>query len=66
MSDEYFTVDDTLIQVWASQMSYRSKGGSDESDGTDFHDQKRSDKTHESTADADARRYKKSYGKESS
>jgi IS5 family transposase len=65
MSDEHFTVDGTLIQAWASQKSFRSKDGSGDGDGTDFHGQKRSNKTHESTTDADARLYKKSYGKES-
>ena len=28
MSDEHFTVDGTLIQVWASQKSFRPKDGS--------------------------------------
>ena len=42
MSDEHFTVDGTLIQAWASQKSFRSKDGSDDGDGTDFHGQKRS------------------------
>jgi len=65
MSDEHFTVDGTLIQAWASQKSFRSKDGSDDGDGTNFHGQSRSNKTHESTTDADARLYKKSYGKES-
>jgi len=65
MSDEHFTVDGTLIQAWASQKSFRSKDGSDDGDGTNFHGQKRSNKTHESITDADARLYKKSYGKES-
>jgi len=51
MSDEHFTVDGTLIQAWASQKSFRSKDGSDDGDGTDFHGQKRSNKTHESTTD---------------
>ena len=68
MSDEHFTVDGTLIQAWASQKSFRSKDkskdGSDD-DGTNFHGQKRSNKTHESKTDPDARLYKKSYGKES-
>ena len=64
MSDEHFTVDGTLIQAWASRKSFRSKDGSDD-DGANFHGQKRSNKTHESTTDADARLYKKSYGKES-
>ena len=65
MSDEHFTVDGTLIQAWASQRSFRSKDGSDEGDGGDFRGQKRTNKTHESTTDVDARLYKKSYGKES-
>jgi hypothetical protein len=34
-------------------------------DGANFHGQKRSNDTHESTTDPDARLYKKSYGKES-
>jgi hypothetical protein len=65
MSDEHFTVDGTLIQAWASQKSFRPKDGSDDGDGANFHGQKRSNKTHASTTDADARLYKKSYGKES-
>ena len=59
------TVDGTLIQAWASQKSFRSKDGSDDDDGTDFRGQKRSNDTHQSTTDPDARLYKKSYGKES-
>ena len=54
MSDEHFTVDGTQIQAWASQKSFRSKDGSDDGDGANFHGQKRSNKTHESTTDADA------------
>ncbi|MDX6464615.1 MAG: hypothetical protein QOE55_8312 [Acidobacteriaceae bacterium] len=65
MSDEHFTVDGTLIQAWALQKSFRSKDDSDDDDGANFHGQKRSNKTHESTTDRDARLYKKSYGKES-
>jgi len=64
MSDEHFTVDGTLIQAWASQKSFKKKDGTDD-DGTNFHNQKRSNDTHESTTDPDARLYKKSYGKES-
>jgi hypothetical protein len=48
-----------------SQKSFRGKDGSDDGDGTDFRGRKRSNKTHESTTDPDARLYKKSYGKES-
>jgi len=65
MSDEHFTVDGTLKQAWASQKSFRAKDGSNDGDGTDFRGQSRSNKTHESTTDGDARLYKKSYGKES-
>ena len=65
MSDEHFTVDGTLIQAWASQKSFRKKDGSDDDDGTSFHGQTRSNDTHQSTTDPDARLYKKSYGKES-
>ena len=64
MSDDHFTVDGTLIQAWASQKSFRKKDGTDD-DGTNFHGQKRSNDTHESTTDPDARLYKKSYGAES-
>jgi len=67
MSDDHFTVDGTLIQAWASQKSFRPKDGSDsnDGDGTNFHGHKRSNETHESTTDPDARLYKTSYGKES-
>src|ERR1700751_1729315 len=65
MSDEHFTVDGTLIQAWASQKSFRPKDGDGPGDGTNFHGQKRSNKTHASTTDPDARLYRKSYGKES-
>lgn len=65
MSDEHFTVDGTLIQAWASQKSFRLRDGSDDHDGTNFRGQKRSNDTHQSSTDPDARLYKKSYGKES-
>ena len=65
MSDEHFPVDGTLIQAWASQNRFRKKDGSDDGDGTNFHGQKRSNETHQSTTDPEARLYKKSYGKES-
>ena len=65
MSDEHFTVDGTLIHAWASQKSFRKKDGSDDGDGTNFHGQERSNQTHQSTTDSEARLYKKSYGKES-
>ncbi len=56
MSDEHFTVDGTLIQAWASQKSFRKKDSCDR-DGTNFHGQQRTNETHESTTDPDARLY---------
>lgn len=47
------------------QSSSRARDGSDDGDGANFHGQKRSNKTHQSTTDPGARLYKKSYGKES-
>ena len=73
ISDEHFTVDGTLIEAWASMKSFKRKDGSDDQKPTDgdpgnptvdFHGEKRSNKTHESTTDADARLYKKSKGSE--
>jgi transposase len=73
ISDEHFTVDGTLIEAWASMKSFKRKDGSDDQNTTDdnpgnptvnFHGEKRSNKTHESTTDADARLYKKSKGME--
>src|SRR5580692_8578241 len=54
MSDDHFTVDGTLIQAWASHKSFRAKDGSDDGDGSNFHGQKRTNDTHESTTDPDA------------
>ena len=54
-----------LIHVWASQKSFRRKDGGDDGDGSDFHGQQRSNETHQSTTDPEARLYWKSYGKES-
>lgn len=66
MSDEHFTVDGTLIEAWAGHKSFRKKGvgdgGSDT--GRDFHSEKRTNETHESKTDPEARLYKKSYGQE--
>ena len=64
-TDEHFTLDGTLIQAWTSQKSVRKKDGSGDGDGTNSHGQKRSQETHQSTTDPEARLYKKSYGKES-
>jgi len=67
LSDEHFTVDGTLLEAWASQKSFRPKDGEPPT-GTpreaDFHGQRRSNETHQSTSDPDARLYKKSTGSE--
>ena len=61
LSDEHFSVDGTLVEAWASIKSFRAKDGSDEPPGPgrngerDFHHEKRSNETHASTTDPDAR-----------
>jgi transposase len=70
LSSEHFSVDGTLIEAWASMKSFRPKDGSDEPPGggrnaeADFHGRKRSNETHASTTDPDARLYRKGKGKE--
>lgn len=71
MSDEHFSVDGTLIEAWASMKSFRPKSEErheppdDPGNPTvDFHGEKRSNETHESTTDADARLARKGKGKE--
>jgi transposase len=66
MSDEHFTVDGTLIEAWASHKSFQRKDGGEGGPdaGGDFHGEKRTNETHESKTDPEARLYKKSYGQE--
>lgn len=68
LSDEHFTVDGTLVEAWASHKSFRRKDGGDAPDGGkgegDFHGERRTNETHQSTTDPDARLYKKSKGSE--
>jgi transposase len=65
LSDEHFSVDGTMIEAWASFKSFKPKDGlNDEDDGSNFHDQKRSNDTHVSTTDKAARLYRKSDGRE--
>jgi transposase len=71
MSDEHFTVDGTLLEACASLKSFRKIGEDEEpppddpgNPTVDFHGEKRSNKTHESTTDADALLAKKGAGKE--
>jgi len=58
------------IEAWASMKSFRPKdgddgGGAGRNAERDFHGEKRSNETHESTTDADARLYRKGNGRES-
>jgi transposase len=69
LSSEHFSVDGTLIEAWASIKSFRRKDGNDQGgDGAgrnaerNFHGEKRSNETHESTTDPEARLYKKGSG----
>jgi transposase len=70
LSTEHFSVDGTLLEAWASTKSFRPKDGSGPPPDSgrngeqDFHGQKRSNDTHTSTTDPDARLYRKGHGKE--
>jgi transposase len=65
MSDEHFTVDGTLIEAWASQKSFQRNDGKTDGDGKNFHGQTRTNDTHASKTDPDAKLYRKSNGAES-
>ena len=71
MSAEHFSVDGTLLKAWASMKSFRPKDGSGEPPApgrngeADFRKTKRSNETHASTTDKDARLFKKGDGQES-
>src|SRR5688572_24335569 len=68
LSDDHFSVDGTLIEAWASMKSFRPKDGSDEPPGPgrnaerNFHGEKRSNETHKSTTDPEAKLYRKADG----
>lgn len=73
LSDEHFTVDGTLLEAWASQKSFRPKARArgerprDDDPGNpsvDFRGERRSNATHASTTDPDARLARKGPGKE--
>ncbi len=72
LSSDHFSVDGTLIEAWASVKSVRPRDGSDEppAEGggrnaeADFHGQKRTNETHASTTDPEAKLYRKGKGKE--
>jgi len=72
LSKDHFTVDGTMIDAFASMKSFRRKDGDDDDpDGTgsnatrNFRDDKRSNATHESRTDPDARLFRKSNGSQS-
>ena len=71
LSDEHFTVDGTLLEAWASLKSFQRKDGKTSvprddpgNAPVDFHGQKRSNETHESKTDPDAKLARKGKGKE--
>jgi transposase len=71
LSTDHFSVDGTLIEAWASMKSFKSRDGSDElpsgggrNSEANFHGRKRSNQTHASTTDPDAKLYRKGPGKE--
>src|SRR5262245_17406464 len=73
LSNEHFTVDGTLIEAWAGHKSFKPKGKKKEGPPPDdpgnatvnFHGEKRSNETHESTTDPQSRLFRKSNGTES-
>ena len=72
LSTDHFSVDGTLIEAWASMKSFKPRhggGGEPPAAGgrnaeADFHGEKRSNETHASTTNSDARLYRKGPGKE--
>jgi len=72
LSTDHFSVDGTLIEAWASLKSFKPRDGSADEPPrgggrnaeADFHGRKRSNETHASTTDPDARLYRKGAGKE--
>ena len=71
LSDEHFTVDGTLVEAAAGLKSFKKGGDRDKAPPDDpgnptvnFHGEKRSNQTHQSTTDSDALLSKKGKGKE--
>jgi transposase len=71
LSAEHFSVDGTMLKAWASMKSFRAKDGSGDPPESgrngerNFRKEKRSNETHASTTDDDARLYRKGDGQES-
>jgi transposase len=64
MSDEHFTVDGTLIEAWASQKSFQRTDGGPDGDGRNFHGEARTNGTHASKTDPDAKLYRRGHSHE--
>jgi transposase len=68
VSDQHFSVDGTLIEAWASMKSFRPKdeppSDDDSNSWSSFQGEKRSNQTHESKTDPEAKLLKKGKGKE--
>ena len=72
LSSDHFSVDGTLIEAWASMKSFKPNeppdaggtGRGGRNAPTDFRGEKRSNQTHRSTTDPDARLYRKGPGME--
>lgn len=71
LSREHFSVDGTLLEASASLKSFKPKDSDDDeppsggrNQSVNFHGEKRSNATHQSTTDADSRLYRKGAGKE--
>jgi len=71
LSDEHFTIDGTLIEAAASLKSFKPKDGAPPSDdgdpgnpAVDFHGEKRSNASHQSSTDQESRLFRKGKGKE--
>jgi transposase len=68
LSNEHFSVDGTLIESWAAVKSMRRRDGRDEPRGpgrnptVDFHGEKRTNETHVSPSDPEAKLYRKGKG----
>jgi transposase len=69
LSEDHFTVDGTLLEAWASFKSFRPKdggetpGSSENNPSVDFHGEHRTNDTHQSTTDPEARLARKGKGK---
>jgi len=71
LSDEHFTVDGTLVEAWASLKSFKRKNRESNQPPDDpgnptvnFRGERRSNATHQSTTDPEAKLAKKGAGKE--